>query len=252
MMKLVKADFKKAIYIPNYRYLLLATLVLSLLFSLIFLTTIGITEGRELANLSSLEVIDISFLGIDVAAIMMIIFSALSISKDVSEGTVHTNLAITPNRLKFFASKLLYLALLSVLISVAVILGIFAIDWLVMITNNMGSLELFNRSVLLKMTGSILMVLVYGLLSAIGAFFIQSTAGGIVFSLGVMFLPALIRFFPEWVGDIALPIFPETAIGSFIDLTTTASNLFIATLILALWLLVSAVISYSKFRTIDY
>lgn len=252
MKNLVKADVKKVLYIPNYRYLLFAAVILSLLFGLIFLTTIGVTEGRALTSLSSLEVIDVSFLGIDVAAIMMIIFSALFISKEVSEGAVHTNLALTPNRMKFFVSKLLYLSLLSVLISITVILGIFAIDWFIMSANNMGSLELFNMDVLFKITGSILMVLVYGLLSAIGAFFIQSMAGGIIFSLGLMFVPALIRFFPEWVGDMMLPIFPETAIASFVDITATSNNLFIAMTILFLWLLLSSIISYSKFRKIDY
>lgn len=252
MMKLVKADVKKVMYIPIYRYLLITTFILSLVFGAIFLLTIGVTEGRELTGLSSLEVVDISFLGIDAATIMMIVFAALFISKEVSERAVHTNLMLTPKRLNFFVSKLVFLSLLSILMSVLIILGIFAIDWLIMSANNMGSLELLNRDVLLKIIGSTLMILVYGLLSAIGAFFIQTMSGGIVFSLGVMFLPALIRFFPEWVGGLMLPIFPETAIGTFVDLTTASNNLFVATLILFLWLLVSSAISYSKFRKIDY
>lgn len=252
MMKLVKADVKKVMYIPVYRYLLIATFIISIVFGAIFLLTIGVTEGRELTGLSSLEVVDISFLGIDAAAIMMIVFAALFISKEVSEGVVHTNLMLTPKRLNFFVSKLVFLSLLSILMSVLVTLGIFAIDWLVMSANNMGSLELLNKDVLLKIIGSTLMILVYGSLSAIGSFFIQTMSGGIVFSLGVMFLPALIRFFPEWIGDLMLPIFPETGIGTFVDLTTTSNNFFVATLILFLWLLVSSAISYSKFRKIDY
>lgn len=252
MKNLVKADFKKTIYIPSYRYLLLTTVLLSLLFGLIFLMTIGVTEGRKLTSLSSLEVIDVSFLGIDVAAIMMIIFAALFISKDVADGAVHTNLAITPNRLKFFLSKLLFHSLLSLLISTLVISGIFAMDWVIMSANNMGHLEWMNTDVLLKVIGSILMVLVYSLLSAIGAFFIQTTAGGIVFSLSIMFLPALVRFFPEAIGHLILPIFPETAIGAFVDITTGTNNLFIATLILFTWLIVSSAISYGKFRKINY
>lgn len=252
MKNLVKADFKKIVYIPIYRYLLLATILLSLLFGVIFLTTIGVTEGRELTSLSSLEVIDVSFLGIDVAAIMMIIFAALFISKNVSEGAVHTNLAITPNRLKFFMSKLLFLSLLSLLISMLVISGLFAVDWIIMTANNMGHLELMTIDVLLKVIGSILMIIVYSLLSAIGSLFIQTTAGGIVFSLGIMFLPALVRFFPEAIGDLVLPIFPETAIGAFVDRTAGTNNLFIAILILLIWLIISSTISYGKFRKIDY
>lgn len=181
MMKLVKADVKKVMYIPIYRYLLITTFILSLVFGAIFLLTIGVTEGRELTGLSSLEVVDISFLGIDAATIMMIVFAALFISKEVSERAVHTNLMLTPKRLNFFVSKLAFLSLLSILMSVLIILGIFAIDWLIMSANNMGSLELLNRDVLLKIIGSTLMILVYGLLSAIGAFFIQTMSGGSCF-----------------------------------------------------------------------
>lgn len=251
-MRLVKADFKKVFYIPSYRYLLMATFTLSVLFGLIFLTTIGVTEGRQLTGLSSIEVIDVSFLGIDVAAIMMIIFAALFISKEVSDGAIHINLAITPNRLKFFSSKLLFLSLLSILLSGFVVIGLFAVDWLVMSINNMGELELFNELVVKKVIGSLLMVLVYSLLSAMGALFIQSISGGIVFSLGIMFLPGLIRMFPEAVVDLLLPVFPETAINHFVDLTTKSSNLFVSLLILVLWLVISTVISYAKFRKIDY
>lgn len=252
MMRLVKADFKKVIYIPSYRYLLIASFILSILFGLIFLTTIGVTEGRELTGLSNIEVIDVSFLGVDVAAIMMIVFAALFVSKEISDGAIHINLAVTPKRLKFFGSKLLYLSFLSTLLSGFVIVGLFAVDWLVMSINNMGELELFNELVMYKVIGSILMVLFYSLLSAIGVFFTQSLSGGIIFSLGAMFLPGLIRMFPETVGDLLLPIFPETGINHFVDLSTNSSNLFVSLLILILWLVISAGIGYSKFRKIDY
>lgn len=252
MLKLIKADFKKVLYLPSYRNLLIATFVLSLLFGSIFLMTIGVTEGRPLTGLTSLEVIDVSFLGIDVVAIMMIIFAALFISKDITGGAVYTNLVMTPKRLKFFLSKLVFLSLLSIAMAFLVIAGIFVMDWAIMSMNSMGDLDLMNMTVLLKIVGSVLMVLVYGLLSGIGAFFVQTMAAGIIFSLGLMFLPALIRFFPDTVGDLLLPIFPETAIGSFVDLTGDSNHLLLALLILVLWLCASGVISYRQFKKKDY
>ena len=74
MRQLIKADFKKTMYIPSYRYILIATVILSLVFGAIFLLTVEVTEGLKLSSLSSMLVIDVSFLGMDVTAIMMIIF----------------------------------------------------------------------------------------------------------------------------------------------------------------------------------
>lgn len=252
MMRLIKADFKKIFYIPSYRYLLIATFILSLLFSTFFLLTIGITEGLKLSSLSSVQVIDVSSLGIDVTAISMIIFSALFISKEVSDGTVHTNLAITPNRLKFFIMKLVFLTILSFLITAVVILGILTVDWIIMSINQMGSLELINEQTLLKAVGSFLMVSIYTLLSAIGAFFLQSMAGGIGFSLGLMFLPGLVRMLPESIGEVLLVLFPETAINQFMDITIQSRNLLLATALLFLWILLTSTLSYRRFKSIDY
>lgn len=252
MIRLIKADFKKMIYIPNYRYLLIASFILSILFGLIFLTTIGVTEGRPLIDLSNIEVMDVSFLGVDVAAIMMIVFAALFISKEISDGVIYINLTITPKRLKFFGLKLLFLSLLGILLSGFVIAGLFSVNWFVMAINNMGGFEWFSKSVMYKIIGSVLMILFYSLLSAIGVFFTQSLSGGIILSLGTMFLPGLIRMFPKIVGDLLLPLFPETAINSLVDLTMSSSNLFRSLLILIFWLIISTAIGYGKFKKIDY
>lgn len=252
MKNILRAEFKKIQFLAVYRNLLLTAVILSLVFGALLLLTVGVTEGRELSSLNSLEVIDVSFLGIDVTAIMMIIFSALYVSKDISGSAVYTNLTMTPNRLKFFISRILFLTLLSILMSIVVIALIFMMDYLIMSLNNMGSLDLFNHSVYLKILGSILMVIVYGLFSAFGSFFTQSMSGGVVFSLGLMFIPALIRFFPEWVGDIVLPIFPESAIAAFIDITNESNPLIVALLVLSIWIIASGLVSYLSFRQRDY
>lgn len=161
MRQLIKADFKKTMYIPSYRYILIATVILSLVFGAIFLLTVEVTEGLKLSSLSSMLVIDVSFLGMDVTAIMMIIFVSLFISKEISTGAIYTNLAITPNRLKFYISKLIFLLILSVLITILVVLGLFGFDSLVMSVKQMGNLEVFNQEVLLKIIGSFLMVIFY-------------------------------------------------------------------------------------------
>lgn len=115
-MKLIKSDFLKILHLSVYRNMMLATVSLSILFALIFIFTIGITEGTALANLSFKEVIDVTFLGIDAAAIMMILFTAIFTAKELSTGAIHTSLAITPARSEFFIKKGQFISLISLLI----------------------------------------------------------------------------------------------------------------------------------------
>src|SRR5699024_4502532 len=154
----------------------------------IFLFSINVTQGKKLQELTNLEVIDISLLGMDVAAILLIIFTAMFVIKDLSPGAVHTNLAITPVREKYFRSKVSFISILSVLISVILILLFLTIDQFVLSVNNIGGLSLFDINIFKKLIGSVVMVLFYSLLSAAGAFYLQSTSGGIAFALSVMFL----------------------------------------------------------------
>lgn len=252
MMRLIKADFKKIFFLAKSRHFLLATIFLSILFGVILLLTINVTEGRTLTELSGIEVVDITYLGMDVATIMMIIYAALFLSNNITNETVHFNLAITPNRFKFFMAKIIFVSLLSLFMGLIVLLSLTAVSQIIMSFYSMGRLELFTQASLLKMIGSLLMIIVYSLLSATVIFFGQSAAVGITFSLGLMFLPALVRMFPEFIGDILLPIFPETSINVFVDLNNQANNLLWALIILSIWLIITGAISYRKFKYTDY
>src|SRR5699024_11550497 len=114
----IKTEFKKVSYLQGYQNFLLATLLLSIIFSITFLFTIDLTAGKKLAELSSIEMIDITLLGIDVTAIMFIIFTANFISKEFLTGAIHTSLAITPLRGKYFLSNALFIMGLSIFVSV--------------------------------------------------------------------------------------------------------------------------------------
>jgi len=251
MNNLVKADFKKTLYLPSNRYLLLSTICSSILLGMIFLLTINVTQGKGITELSSMEIIDVTLLGMDVAAIMLIIFTAIFIKKDLSPGAIHTNLAITPVRGKYFISKISFISIISILISVVLLLLFLTIDLLVLSINDMDSLSFFNINVFSKLIGSVVMVLFYSILSAAGVFYLQSTSGGIAFALVVMFLPALIKMFPAEVSSILLPIFPEKSLYAIINIHTEGS-LVSAIAILLLWIIISSLVGLWRFKRIDY
>src|SRR5690625_4812989 len=94
MIELMKADVKKSFYLSNTKSYLVVVCLLSILLGLFFLFTLGLTEGRKLTDLAPLEVIEVILLGMDVTAIMLIIFTAGFIAKEFSNGSIQTSLAI--------------------------------------------------------------------------------------------------------------------------------------------------------------
>lgn len=253
MMHLMKTDIKKIFYLQGYRNYLLATFLLSILFGITFLFTIDFTAGKSLAALSTMEVMDITLLGIDVTAIMLIIFIANIIAKAFTTSSIHTALAITPSRQKYFFSTFLFTLVLSLLISIAIVSTLFLINQFILSANEMGKLFL-DQMMLLKLTGAIIMPLFYSLLSMASTFYAQSASAGITFALGVMFLPAFIKMFSADVTSYILPFFPERALHVLTDISTipVRDSIIKAFLILLIWVVIVNLLGMWKFKKTDF
>ncbi|MEI3605433.1 hypothetical protein SPD48_06985 [Pseudogracilibacillus sp. SE30717A] len=254
MKHLIKADFKKINFLSSHRNYLIVLCLLSISFGLIFLFTLGVTQGKNLTELPAMEVIDISLLGMDVAAIMLIIFTATFISKEFSHGSIHTSLAIMPLRQKFYLSKFFFIMILSLIISITLTLIIFGLDQIVLLANNMHTVSLNNQALLSKLIGTVILPLFYSLLSAAGTFYFRSAAGGIMFALGVMFLPALIKLFPAGFSDMVLVLLPEKSLHALAEMGTLTFNgqLMSAILILLSWILISNILGLWKLKNADF
>lgn len=254
MKHLIKADFKKVYFLPSHRNYLMVLSLLSISFGLIFLFTLGVTQGKSLTELPAMEIIDISLLGIDVTAIMLIIFTATFIAKEFSHGSIHTSLAIMPLRQKFYLSKILFIVILSLVISITLTAIIFGLDQIVLLANNMHTVSLNDQAVLSKLIGTVILPLFYSLLSIAGTFYFRSVAGGIMFAFGVMFLPALMRLFPANFSDIVLKLLPERSLHTLTELGTITFNgqLMNALSVLLLWVLITNILGFWQLKKADF
>src|SRR5690625_2180051 len=254
MKDLIMADFKKINFLSSHRNYLIVLCLLSISFGLMFLFTLGVTQGKNLTELPAMEVIDISLLGMDVAAIMLIIYTATFIAKEFSHGSIHTSLAIMPLRQKFYVSKILFIMILSLIISITLTLIIFGLDQIVLLANNMDTVSLNNQALLSKLIGTIILPLFYSLLSAAGSFYLRSAAGGIMFAIGIMLLPALIKLFPTNFSDMALMLLPEYSLHALTEMGAITFNgqLMNAMLILLSWVLISNILGLWKLKKVDF
>lgn len=251
MISLMKTDGKKILILPRNRVFLITTFFLSILFSVLFLFTINITQGKHVQELSRLEMLDITLLGIDVAAIMLIIFTANFIAKEFQTGSIFISLAITPNRRKYFLTKICFITLMSLLITFTLICGIVMINQLVLSLLKIDSLSFADPSFYFKLVGIMIMPVFYCLLSATSTFYMQSAAGGITYALSVMFLPALINMFLAPVSHKILPFLPEKSLSLLAE-GNVHNGFMYAVFILILWICISTSLGIWKFTKMDF
>jgi len=254
MKHLIKADFKKINFLSSHRNYLIVLCLLSISFSLMFLFTLGVTQAKKITDLPAMEVIDISLLGMDVTAIMLIIFTANFIAKEFSHGSIHTSLAIMPVRQKFYLSKILFIMILSLIISIILILIIFGLDQIVLLANNMDTVSLNNQALQSKLIGTVILPIFYSLLSASGTFYFRSAAGGIMFAIGIMFLPALIKLFPASFSNMLLILLPEKSLHTLTEMDAIIFNgqLISSMLILLSWIFISNILGLWKLKKADF
>src|SRR5690606_28836772 len=142
MRNLIKSEFKKIFFLKSSRVYLLTLIVLSLILGLIFSLTTSVTQGKAITELSSMDVLSANMLGVDLANIMLIIFTAISISKEFSTKFINISLVITPNRKKFFLCKIITFFLLSTAISIVVVILAYLASQVILRVNDMPRVPL--------------------------------------------------------------------------------------------------------------
>ncbi|MBS4536319.1 hypothetical protein GOQ29_11895 [Clostridium sp. D2Q-14] len=211
---LIKAEYQKIMFLKFSKTFLGILMLTSLAMGLIFSITTNVTQGKSIAEMAPNDIISASMLGIDVAAIMLIIFTAISISNEFSTKLIHVSLAVTPNRKRFYFSKFLTYCLLAGVISLLVTFATFFAGQLVLVANGIPMASLKDNSLVQLIIGSAVMPVFYCLLTVAATFIFRSSEGGIIFSLVIMFIPALIKMFSKDIQRLILPILPQSSLHS--------------------------------------
>lgn len=217
---LIEAEYRKIMFLKFSKIFLGSLVMISLSLGLIFSLTTNMTEGRSIGELSPKDIVSASMLGIDAAAMMLIIFTAILISSEFSTKLIYTSLAGTPNRKRFYYSKLMIYCLFAMIISLMVTLTTFVAGQLVLVFNGMPMASLKDHCLIQLIIGSAIMPVFYCMLTVASTFIFMSSPGGITFSFVVLLIPALVRMFPLSVQKLMMPILPQSAIHS---LSGTAS-----------------------------
>jgi len=256
MKNIILANIKRIWFLKSSKIFLNTLIGTSVLLGAIFTLTTNVTQGTPLTGLSTMDVYSANMLGVDLGAILLIIFTAVTISREFSTNSISMSLGITPNRSKFFLGKFLTYFLLSSVVSLLLVGLIFLSTQLILAANGMELVSLYDELVRQFTLGVLIMPVFYSLITVGASFIFGGSMGAIMFSLLVMFLPALVRMFSETIQEIFLPLFPESAINSLSGTVAPGAleyiGVGISLLVLVIWIIISAGMGGIKFQKQDF
>lgn len=221
LRNLIKAEYQKIAFLKSSKIFLITLIVASLTLGLIFALTTNVTQGKAISKIPPIDVISSCMLGVDVTAMMLIIFAAISNAKEFSTKLIHVTLAVTPNRKRLFLSKLVTYFLIGTVISLIVSVLTYLAGQLILLANGRAMVSLADPFLRQFILGTLFMPVFYCILTVAAVFVFRSSGGAITFSLGIMFVPALVKMFSQSIQKIILPLLPQASLHS---LSGTASK----------------------------
>lgn len=216
----VSAETIKLWSLTTQRALLLVAVGLAGLAAAFFYLTLPLTQGRTLAALEPGEILEAGVLGVDAAAIVVIVFAAFHVGAEYSTGLIQTTLTLTPSRRRVVAGKLVTAGLAALCVGIAAAALCLIAAVVAGATVGLSAGEILTGEGVRLAAGSLAMPVVYAVIAAAGAFVFRSTASGIVTPLFVMAVGGLAGLLGGPVGTIVTPLMPVAAIHSLAGTAT--------------------------------
>ena len=249
MIRSIHTEWEKIWFPKSSRLYLPFAVILSVLMGLVLAFTTEITQHKALSELKPMSVIEVNMLGVDVAALLLILFSAVQIGKEFQGKMIQTYLITTPDRTRYFGAKLLMFVLLSFAVGIVVALITLGNGQLILAAIHGQALP--TSEVWQFAAGCMAMPLFYVFLTVCATFFSKNTAAGIVIPLLVMFLPAIAELFPQAVQETFIQILPASAIHTLSGTAQAGSieytGILTAFIILIAWSVLAFVMAMWQF-----
>lgn len=248
-MKTIFAEWKKIWSVRSSRIYLLFSAAASILTGLFLSLTTSVTQGRPLSELESMEILSVNLLGVDAAAIFLLVFAAVSVGREFQQRTLLSYLSAFPGRKRYLFSKAAVFFLLA--LTMGVLVALFALlngQLLVSAVHKQMPASLAVRRLA---AGCIFMPIFYTLLAVCAAFCTGSTAAGIAAPVLVLFLPMLAKLLPETLQSAVIPFLPSSAVhtlsGAAEKGVSEYTGILPAFLILGFWLLAAGSAAVRRF-----
>lgn len=208
----ITSEFTKFISLPSQRALIWISVAVAGFMALVFYLSLPVTQGRDLGRLAPGEILGAGILGVDAAAFVAIVLSAMFVGAEYSTGMIESTIILTPSRGRLVAAKIATVGGASTVIGIlsAAVCVLAAIITGAMV--NMDAATILNPAGVQLAAGSIVMPVIYSVIAASAAFVFRSTALGILVPLVVMAIGGIAGWFGATISAVVTPLLPVAAI----------------------------------------
>jgi ABC-2 type transport system permease protein len=206
---MIRAEWTKFSTVRSLPWLAVVAVAASALVALLLVVSLPVTQGRGIGAVPATEVVSAALLGVDVAAIVLMVLGASVAGSEYATGLAQQTFLMTPRRGRVVLAKAVVTA--SVAGAVAVLVAVLCplVAQLVLVASGLPAAPV-DGALLRLAAGSALGPVFYALVGLAAALVLRSTGGGVVAALAVLALPTVTSWTPGL--DVLTPLWPGTAL----------------------------------------
>lgn len=244
MITTVRSETTKFTSVHSLPWLAGAAVLAAVAIAVLFLVSLPITQGATAAELAPGEVLGAALLGLDAAALVLIVLGASFAGSEYATGLVQPTYLLTPRRGRVVAAKAV------VVTAVAVGAGAVAAVLCLLIGLGAGGGPVDGAALRLA-AGSALTPVLYALVGLFAALVLRSTGGGVVAALVLLALPTVVGWIPG--AGLLVPLLPAAALHSVSGAADGAEAIGVVPGVLSLlaWLGILGAVTLSRVRSRD-
>ncbi|WP_308283250.1 TetR/AcrR family transcriptional regulator [Pseudonocardia nigra] len=191
----LRAERTKFFSVRSLPWPAVTAVIASTLMALLFVVSLPITQGRTLSALPPAEVIGAALVGIDVAAIVLMVVGASFAGSEYSTGLAQPTFLLTARRGRVVVAKAVVVAAVALVVAAVTAVLCTLAGQLALLVAGLPAAPLDAALVRLAL-GSAVSPVFYALVGLAAGLVLRSTGGGVVVALAVLALPTVLSWIP--------------------------------------------------------
>jgi ABC-2 type transport system permease protein len=209
MRAAVRAEWTKFGSVRSLPWLAVGAVLASVLMALLFVVSLPVTQGRAISAMPPADVLGAALVGIDVAAVVLIVLGASVAGAEYATGLTQPTFLLTPRRSRVVVAKAIVTATVAVLVAAATAFLCPLVGEIALIVAGLPAAPVDGALVRLA-AGSALGPVFYALVGLSAGLVLRSTGGGVAVALAMLALPAVASWIPSL--DILASLLPGAAL----------------------------------------
>lgn len=248
----LRAERTKFFSVRSLPWLAGVAVLASTLMAWVFVVSLPVTQDTTIDALPPAEVVSAALVGIDVAAIVLMVLGASFAGSEYATGLAQPTFLLTPRRERVVLAKAAVTVAVAVAVAAVTAVLCTLAGQLVLLAAGLPTAPLDGDLVRLA-AGSALGPVFYALVGLFAALVVRSTGGGVVIALSVLVLPTVAGWVPGL--DVLTPLLPGSALQAVSGVSEPGTAEYVgtgaATVSLLAWTMVVGGLALWRVRSRD-